>query len=301
MKSRVFLTAVVAALICARALAATPPVAPAPIPATRPIATAAVGPWAKVPAPPTACYGSQDHYNEQNSAAVDAVNNEQYSLTEQNNALAQKATDIMNANPMAMAQAMQQAMMNDPQNAQKYMERMLQQGQEAQAAVPAQMEKEKQFEAEKESLIKQYYAALATANGPADARWTALKKKMGIAMDSPGPGELGVPDWAWDEWGVILHERDRAYQATCATWFAPTGPLQAYLKRYKTFLIQERIPYEKKLEEPALEQYQTLGLSTASYRSTAAHKAVVEYLGMAHGIFDERRSRPYCTAPDRCE
>ena len=101
--------------------------------------------------------------------------------------------------------------------------------------------------------------------------------------------------------GRDLQERDRAYQANCATWFSPTGPLQAYLKRYKPFLVQERIPYEKKLEDPALEQYQTLGLSTENYRTTAAHKAVVEYLGMAHGIFDERRSRPYCTAPDRCE
>ena len=62
---------------------------------------------------------------------------------------------------------------------------------------------------------------------------------------------------------MILRERDQAYQANCATWFSPTGPLQSYLKRYKTFLVQERIPYEKKiLDEPRLEQYQMMGVST---------------------------------------
>jgi hypothetical protein len=290
MKSRILLAAAVAALIGTSASAATP-AAPA----------AVVSPWSKVPAAPTACYSSQDHYNEQNSAAVDAVNNESDSIAERNGALDQQANDILAANPMAMAQAMQEAMMSDPQNAQKYMERMMQQGQDAQAAVPAQMEREKQLLAEKDSVIKQYHAALAAANGPANARWTALKKRYGLPADAPGPGESGVPDWVWAEWGVILHERDSAYQATCATWFAPAGALQSYLKRYKTFLVAERIPYEKKLEEPKLEQYRTLGVPTATYRSTAEHKAVADYLRMARDIFDERRDRPYCGADGRCE
>ena len=150
--------------------------------------------------------------------------------------------------------------------------------------------------------MKQYQAALVTASGAANARWTALKKKMGIAMDSPGPGESGVPDWAWAEWGVILRERDQAYQATCATWFAPTGPLQSYLKRYKTFLVQERIPYEKKIiDEPRLEQYQMMGVSTAGYRTTTDYDAVGDYLKVAFRIFAERNNRPYCSSDGRCE
>ena len=291
MKSRFFLTAAIAALASTSALAATP-AAPA----------AAASPWSKVPAPPTACYQSQDQYLQQNSAALDVVNNEMYAVSARNDEIKEKFDHIQETDPMAMARAMQEAMMADPQNAQKYMQQMVQKGQAYQTEAPAALEREAQIEAEEKSVMKQYQAALVTASGAANARWTALKKKMGIAMDSPGPGESGVPDWAWAEWEVILRERDHAYQATCATWFAPTGQLQAYLKRYKTFLVQERIPYEKKInDEPRLEQYQMMGVSTVGYRTTTDYDAVADYLKVAFRIFAERKLRPYCSSDGRCE
>ena len=76
MSMRIFVTAVVAGLACAPALAATP--------------AAASGPWAQVPALPTACYSSQDQWWDQNNAAIDAV---QESLTQQeaNTAVEQKS------------------------------------------------------------------------------------------------------------------------------------------------------------------------------------------------------------------
>ena len=264
--------------------------------------TPAAGPWSKVPAPPTACFQTQDQYGAQNSAALDAVNNDHYQVSERNSAIGQRYTDALSADPMAAARAMQEAMMADPQNAQKYMERMLQQGQAAQTERPAALEREAQIEAEGKTVIKQYHAALAAANGPADARWTALKKRYGLPADARGPGESGVADWVWAEWGVILHERDQAYRATCATWFAPTGQMQSYLQRYKTFLIQERIPYEKRtVEQPLLEQFQQLNVSTAGYRTTTDYEAVEDYLRAAREIFDERPYRPYCGADGRCE
>ena len=67
MKSRVFLTAAAVGLVCAQALAAPPPAK----------AAAPAGPWAKVPALPTACYSGQDKWWEQNNAAIDAVNEDQ--------------------------------------------------------------------------------------------------------------------------------------------------------------------------------------------------------------------------------
>lgn len=263
--------------------------------------TAAAGPWAKVPAAPTACYQAQDQYLDQNSAALDAVNNEHYKANDRNSAIKQKFTDAQAADPMAAARAMQEAMMADPQNAQKYMERMTRQGQASQAERPAAMEREAQIEAEEKTVMKQYQAALAKAMGPGNARWTALKKKYGLPADAPGPGESGVPDWVWKEWGVILHEWDQGYAANCATWFAPGGPLQGYLKRYKDFLVQERIPYEKKnIDEPLLEQYQMIGVSTAGYRTTTDYEAVEDYLKVAYRIFAERYVRPRCEAMN-CE
>jgi hypothetical protein len=258
----------------------------------------APGPWAKVPALPTACYLSQDQYFEQNDAALAAVQKDHYRQNDINSAINQKMKDALKADPMLMAQALQQKMMEDPQNAQKYMEQMLQQGQAAQTEVPAQIEKEKQIEAEGEALIKQYKGALAKALGPGNARWTALKKKYGLDDDATHPGELGVADWVWAEWGVILREWDQGYQANCAQWWSATGPIQGYLKRYKTFLVTERIPYEKKMgDDPWLDQYAMLGVSTAGYRTTTDYEAAEDYLKMARSLFGERNHAPRCSNP----
>jgi hypothetical protein len=243
MKSKILLTAV-AGLVCEQALAASPAAAPSL--------------WTKVPALPTACYQSEDQWWDQTNAALAAVQQDHFKQNDINSAIQQKATDAFSADPTAMSQRLQQQMMNDPQNAQKYMEQMMQQGQQAQAEAPVQQEKEKQLEAESKTVMKQYQAALAKAMAPAEARWTALKKKMGIPMDSTGPGEMGVPDWAWAEWHAILKDRDKAYVANCARWWTATGPIHACMKRYKDYLILERIPFEQKYtDEGTLQQYRT--------------------------------------------
>jgi hypothetical protein len=260
---------------------------------------AAPGPWAKVPALPTACYLTQDQYFEQNDAAQAAIQKDHHRQDDINSAINQKMKDALKANPMLMAQALQQKMMEDPQNAQKYMEQMLQQGQAAQTGVlPAEIEKEKQIEAEGEALIKQYQAALAKALAPGNARWTALKKKYGLDDDASHPGELGVADWVWAEWGVILREWDQGYKANCAQWWTATGPMHAYMKRYKDFLVQERIPYEKKaIDDLWLDQHAMLGVSTAGYRTTTDYEAAEDYLKMARNLFDERNHAPRCSSP----
>lgn len=106
MKSRLFLTAAAAGLVCAQALAALPPAK----------AAAPAGPWAKVPELPTACYKSQDTWWDKNNAAIDAVQADQEQQNEINGAIGQKLTDAWSQNPMAVMQALQQAMLNDPQN-----------------------------------------------------------------------------------------------------------------------------------------------------------------------------------------
>lgn len=281
MKSTISLTAVAAVVICVQVLAETP--------------AAASGPWVKVPALPTACYSGDDKWWDQNNAAIDAVQQDHYAQNDINGAISQRATDTFGADPMAVAQRLQQAMMNDPANAQKYMEQMMQQSEQAPAQVAAQSEKEKQLDAEAKTLMQQYKAALTKAMAPADARWTALKKRMGIPMDSPGPGESGVPEWAWAEWDVILHERDQAYVANCAKWWSATGPIHAYLKRYKDYLVLERIPYEKEmLDGPKLRHYQTLNVPTDGWRTTTDYEAAEDYMRRASSLFGERAQQPNC-------
>ena len=91
------------------------------------------------------------------------------------------------------------------------MEQMTQTGPAgADGSAGAQAEKEKQIEAEAKALIKQYEAALAQGEwaGGCALELRSRRRWAELDPDSPGPGESGVPHWAWQEWGVILKERD---------------------------------------------------------------------------------------------
>jgi len=285
---RIFVTAIVAGLACAPGLAATP--------------AAATGPWAQVPALPTACYSDKDPWSEKNDAAINAVQESMSTQKAANTAVEEKSNKALSENPMAMAQAMQQAMMDDPANAQKIIEKMTHAGQQAQTEVPAQMDKEKRLEEESKALLRQYDAALLRARAPAEARWAALKAKRGYSPDTVAPSEMGEPDWVYDEWGVILKERDQGYAANCAQWWSATGPINAYLKRYKDYLVQERMPYEAKLiDQPKLDQFKLLNVPTEGWRTTTDFDAAVDYMKMAANVFGHRAAWPLCREETYCK
>jgi hypothetical protein len=290
MSTRAFIAVGTAGLCCAQALAAT--------------TAASAGPWAQVPELPTVCYSSQDPWSDQNNAAIEAVQEVMYAQQEKNSALEQQANQAMSEDPMAMAQAMQQAMMDDPANAQKMIERMTQTGQQAQTELPAQLEKEKQLEAESKSVLQEYKAALDKAMQPAVARWNALQKKMGNAVEPGFPigPDPSWPSWAWQEWAGIQKNRDAAYVANCAQWWSATGGFQAYMKRYKDYLVQERIPYEKKLgDEGKLNNFKLLGVPADDYRTTTDYEAAIDYMKMASSLYGERMADPFCRMLNACE
>lgn len=291
MNTRVFLTAAVAGLVCAQGMAAPPAAAP--------------DAWSKVPALPTACLSSQDaQWTERNYAAIEAVRESRTAQNEKNMALDQQASQAMSENPMALAQAMQQAMMDDPENAQKLIEKMTQTGVQAQSEMPAQQEKEKQLDAESKALIKQYDVALAKAMEPAQARWNAFQKKMGWEVE-PGFAMVPDPSWpqaAWQEWAAVQKVRDAAYTATCAQWWSATGQFQNFMKRYKTYLVQERIPYEKKLiDEGKLSNFKLLNVPAAGYRTTTDMDAAIDYMNMASSVYSQRMADPFCRKENACE
>lgn len=268
--------------------------------ATALYAQPATDPWAKVPALPTACYTSQepDDFRAKLDAALEAVQADHYKQNDINGKIREGAQKV---DPMEMARRMQEYMMKDPQGAMKYMQGVQSLGEGVQADQKATSEKEAQLAAEEKALIERYKTALAKSSAPGNTRWDALKKKLGIAPDSRGPGESGVPDWAWKEWDLILREWDRAYQATCAQWWIAAGPMHAHLKRYKDYLVQERIPrYQKNNDEPTLKNYQMMNVPSKGYRSVADFVAVEDYIKRARRIFGERMDRPRCTA-QRCE
>ncbi len=266
-----------------------------------PASAAIDDPWAQVPALPTACYSNQDQqqWQEALNASIEAVDQAKYEQQDINASIRAQSTGSLNDDPFAMAQRMQQAMMNDPAAAQKMMEQMTQQSQQqTRDAVVAQHEKETLFEAESKTLSEQYKAALARAMEPAEARWNVLADKLSRVMsdfgNSPTPG---WPDSAIEEWRQIQAERNKAYVANCATWWAKSGPIHAYLGRYKNYLVQERIPYEQRLtDEPELQNFQLLDVSTEGWRTTTDYEAAGDYMRRADMLFQLRDGLPRCTS-----
>ena len=277
MKSQVFFSAAVAGLICAPAFAAPPAAIPSP--------------WTRVPAYPTACYQDQDQYAAKVEAALDVVRTDRDKQIEINATVEEK---FQNIDPMEKARAMQQKMMSDPQNAAKYAQSMQPPGQDEIMETP---EKEQQMEAEEKALIKRYQAALATANAPADARSkasAARAKREGVTTE----GE-GMPEWVIQDMEAIMRLNDQAYAATCPAWWGAGGQMAAYMNRYKTYLVQERVPYYEKFDKALMANWEMMGTPTASFKSLATFDAVDKYLQVAERVFNERQSGPRCTA-ERC-
>jgi hypothetical protein len=113
------------------------------------------------------------------------------------------------------------------------------------------------------------------------------------------------PSWpqaAWQEWAAVQKDRDAAYTATCAQWWSATGQAQGFMKRYKTYLVQERIPYEKKLiDEAKLSNFKLLNVPAGDYRTTTDMDAAIDYMNMASSVYGQRMADPFCRKENACQ
>ncbi len=263
--------------------------APAAIPQTP-----ATGPWAKVPALSTACYSGTDPFVARLDAALTAVNADRARQQAINDKIAEAHK---NMDQMEQMQRMQQWMMDNPQAATKYMQRVQALGtEEGQASVMESLNTQTRFDNEKKDLIKRYHAGLAQAYAPADARWKALLKKVGVDESTPTVKDSGTPDWAMVEEDAIYRARDQAYAAHCPQWWTAAGPAQTWLKKYRTWLVQEHIPYQESLEALGMQTYEMMNTPAASYRSLATLDGVIKYLEAVAAVYAERMEKPECTA-----
>jgi hypothetical protein len=280
MKSRVLMTAAAAVFLGAHAIATTP---------------ARSGLWTKVPPLPTACYGENDAAYDKLVAAHKAVQEDHSRQNDANSAVDQQAG---NSDMMEVASRMQQEMMRDPQAAARMLESMSnpEAAAQQQAASTAQFAEDDQIRRDETRALKaRYDAALQNAFAPANARWQVLRKKLGLSPDAQGPGEAGVPEWAWAEWHEILRMKDQAYGATCPAWFGAGGQVQAHLQRYHDFLVQKRIPLQEERDQKKVDAYQNIyGTPTTTYKSVASHDAVEDYIELAQEMYQWRQPRPKC-------
>jgi hypothetical protein len=301
MNPRIILTAAIAGLFCAQALVAQPAKPPA-----KPATAAPAGPWAKVPPLSTLCYGfSGEDYEpfigklEAAKAAIQADRDRQDAIN------AKIEEDFRSIDPMEMASRMQQWMMSNPEEAMKFM-----QGQQAMAEqvtedVTTLQERAQARDAELKALMKRYEDALIQAYGPARARLDAIYgRKTTDRKELLYPRFTGDPsnsDAVWAEGEAINAAADQAYRSLCPQWWGANGQFHAYLKRQKDWFVKERIPELERGDAPRLQQYAIMNTPAVSYRSTATHKGVVEYLDLIWKVFSERDGRPRCNESHHCD
>lgn len=256
----------------------------------------AAGPWAKVPALSTACYYGADPFVAKLDAALAAVKADRA----RQEAINQKIADAhKNMDPMEQMQRMQQWMMDNPQEATKYMQGLQALGtEEGQAGILVDGQEQAAFDTEQKELIKRYKAGLTQAYAPANARWNALLKKMGFEENYPFDSikDPGAPDWAMEEEDAIHRLRDQAYAAHCPQWWGATGPAQTWLKKYRTWLVQKHIPFVDSLEAKVAQSYAMMNTPTATYRSLGTLDSVIKYLEVVAEVYAERREKPVCNA-----
>ncbi len=272
------LVALACALICVTAASAQSPGA---------------GPFAKLPALPTACYLANDPFSDQVAAATAAT---QADIDGQKAVNQQIEDEFNNIDPMVKAQKMQQWMMSNPQEAMKWAQAQQQLGADTQTAAPELNAATMQFEQEKKDLLSGYEAALDQAAAPADARKVAMDAKLGPNGCGVGDTECSPEPWVLAEYTAIQKLRDTGYQGVCATYWSATGKVPGYLKRYRDWLTTKWIPSWIKNDEARISQYAIMNTPAASWKSTIPEETALKYLEVARGLYSQRRSEPFCNA-----
>jgi len=240
-------------------------------------APAAPDPWTKVPKPPTACYTSQDKYNEEVYAAIDAMNQEIGRVKEVNDQLKAQLDAL---DPMEKQTRMQNFLMQNPQEAAKIMQAAADQGTGVGAAINRTSANEQKLQDELGEIQSSYNAARKTVIGPLYAELKAL-----------GISESGTPEKTWNAGIAVVKRINAGYEKLCPEWWGAAGPFNEWLKRYKDHLIQN-LPSDETLETAKAVQFTMLGIPADNFRSTAAMETVIRYMNQALKIFDHRQLRP---------
>jgi hypothetical protein len=212
---------------------------------------------------------------------------------------------------MEKAQRMQQWMMNNPQEAMKFMQAQQAQATELQADIATLEQQSKAAETAWNAVLESYGDSRIAAYKPTEARRKAFAARLNAPYSSaredlltPFMGFFQDPSVSPADWGegeTINKAYDEAYQGLCPQWWGANGKVQTFMKTQKDWFIRERIPFLEKGDAPLLQQYATMNTPAATYRSTAELQAVEEYLDLAWKVYRDRDISARCQRPQDCD
>jgi len=244
-------------------------------------------PWTKAPALPTACYSGQDKFVEQIAAATDSLSSEIDRQTQINDGMSQALANLDGAEK---ASRMQNFMMSNPQEAMKILQANQSAGNAYNETGGQREEARQKLEQDLTDLQARYSAALESARAPLAVKFEDLDKRAKKALVAEGESWVYAP-WAKSEYDALTSQANKAYERVCGDWWPASGAFPAWLKRYREF-VQAGILLTENLEDAMKAQYTIMGIPSASFRSTVAMNAVLEYMKRASALFEQRRGQP---------
>jgi len=242
-------------------------------------------PWSLAPALPTACYESQDQVAETVAASLATLED---AITEQeanNDQVGGQVSDMAEADPFAMAARMQEYAMSNPEKMMEMMQSLQSTGQTIGEDMGESTAREQELVTEIDELMARYKEDFARMRKPFEAAVAALPTR---------PSEAGdvYTQEAIAQLPAINKRGSDDYDAFCKGWWTPGGQFAAKLDEFRTYLTDERIPFEDNVFEQGQNQWMIQGLDVSNTHSTASMDAVRDYLRQMQRIYALRVDEP---------
>lgn len=261
-------------------------------------------PWSKVPPLPTGCYGSGDDFATKIAAARAAVQQDIERQEAVNNELKERYESMQESDPFAEAARIQNLMAENPQKAMEAMQQVKQQTDAAIAGEPLRIIADLgKLHEDLKKLQTQFQAARNKVVTQMDAKFKDLEKRAtekngGIVVGESGAFYAG---WAVKEYNQLATLGNTEVEKACAPWWQPSGPFHGWLKRYRDYLVRDRIPASEKGEKAGFAMSALMSNASASgYKPTATMEGIADYMEQAEKVFGMRpepRFRKYDGRP----
>jgi hypothetical protein len=228
----------------------------------------------RIPPLTTACYSEPDRYDEE-------IAELRYALEAEVEAAQAANTAITSAIDLAQQQQrLMVAMQSDPQRAMAMMQLQQTLPIEANEFAMAAYEREQAFDAEANALAEEYGAALTARTASLDAQIAALSDPGG---DLPS-NYMQLLEGLYQQW-------DAEYAALCGEWFGPDGRFAGPLAGLRSYLLDEWLPEEKRLNDLKNEHLAFFGgVDTSRLVFTGEQEAAIRYIGAMQGALAPRET-----------
>jgi hypothetical protein len=231
-------------------------------------------PWALLPALPSACYTAEDDFTDRAYVVMETLGTEITRREEVNRGLSQQLADL---DPMEHQQRMMDYMMQNPQEAQKYMEAVQNIGNTGNEFIQQMNNDSIALQQERDNLHAEYDAAVKALD---DAYASAT---LGLFEDSKKFDQ----DLARSHAAIDAY--NGGYQNLCARFWG-NGSYREWLGRHEA--IQRRTADWGNESDMLVQNYTIFGIDAAGYRPVASLNAAKRQIDAAVQVFNRRKYQP---------